>query len=140
MRISDWSSDVCSSDLIYASHIIERNNPNQPYSNANALVNTNKQKFFRKLKQRVSLFARDTVEAFRDSVILDPPQDEIRTIINPHYDSDDPASGPYEIQETLRAGEMGLDTIGRANVCTPVTNEHPVCRLLLDKHRTSSPT
>src|SRR3546814_19635900 len=76
MRISDWSSDVCSSDLIYASHIIERNNPNQPYSNANALVNTNKQEFFRKLKQRVSLFARDTVEALRDSVILDPQQDE----------------------------------------------------------------
>src|SRR3546814_7977854 len=42
-----------------------------------------------------------------------------------------------------------LDSIGRAHVCTPVTNAHLVCRLLLDKKThpnsklhtiTSSPT
>src|SRR3546814_4109078 len=27
--------------------------------------------------------------------------------------------------------------IGRAHVCTPVTNAHLVCRLLLDKHKNS---
>ncbi len=99
---------------IYATHIIERNDPDLPYSNANALVNTNKQEFFRKLKQRISLAERDTVEAFRDSVILDPPQDEIRTIVNQDHDPDDPASGPYEIQDTIRAGEFGLDTMHMA--------------------------
>src|SRR3546814_7514808 len=30
-----------------------------------------------------------------------------------------------------------LDKIGRAHVRTPVTNAHPVCRLLLDKKKTN---
>src|SRR5690606_35569246 len=45
---------------------------------------------------------------------LDPPQDEIRTIINPDYDPDDPGKGPFEIQDTIRAGEMGMDTVRMA--------------------------
>src|SRR3546814_3173718 len=37
---------------------------------------------------------------------------------------------------TLDVVLMRQDQIGRAHVCTPVTNAHLVCRLLLDKKKT----
>src|SRR3546814_1030923 len=36
----------------------------------------------------------------------------------------------HDIDEALR---LGQNKIGRAHVCTPVTNAHLVCRLLLEK-------
>src|SRR3546814_3150472 len=46
---------------------------------------------------------------------------------------------PQEDVEQLLAWEMNLlhqpDEIGRAHVCTPVTNAHLVCRLLLEKKK-----
>src|SRR3546814_9803880 len=40
-----------------------------------------------------------------------------------------PVDGPHEMAETLK----GIEQIGRAHVCTPVTNAHLVCPLLLEK-------
>src|SRR3546814_4858908 len=46
--------------------------------------------------------------------------------------------GPAAIDRQDRAGDRGRligaqEQIGRAHVCTPVTNAHLVCRLLLEK-------
>src|SRR3546814_9128723 len=41
-------------------------------------------------------------------------------------------------QQQIVAPLIGLGQIGRAHVCTPVTNAHLVCRLLLEKKK--SPT
>src|SRR3546814_8469706 len=41
-------------------------------------------------------------------------------------------SGP---QATLFLARLGAEEIGRAHVCTPVTNAHLVCRLLLEKQQ-----
>src|SRR3546814_4265932 len=38
------------------------------------------------------------------------------------------------------AGEQGGVQIGRAHVCTPVTNAHLVCRLLRDKKKSYNST
>src|SRR3546814_8790237 len=47
-------------------------------------------------------------------------------------DADNGYGGPVNIAETVRlfedAGVAGLHQIGRAHVCTPVTNAHLVCR------------
>src|SRR3546814_2635164 len=47
------------------------------------------------------------------------------------------ANRPFEHRETLGVQNFGHDSlkIGRAHVCTPVTNAHLVCRLLLEKHK-----
>src|SRR3546814_9502779 len=45
--------------------------------------------------------------------------------------------GPFEVVardgETLAPAARFRAEIGRAHVCTPVTNEHLVCRILLEK-------
>src|SRR3546814_10794262 len=41
-------------------------------------------------------------------------------------------AGAFE-RTTSRLIEMRSEEIGRTHVCTPVTNEHLVCRLLLEK-------
>src|SRR3546814_5878401 len=40
-----------------------------------------------------------------------------------------------EILTTLQEQPVLVDEIGRAHVCTPVTNAHLVCRLLLEKKK-----
>src|SRR3546814_8593185 len=37
--------------------------------------------------------------------------------------------------EAVQAAQVALAKIGRAHVCTPVTNAHLVCRLLLQKKK-----
>src|SRR3546814_9429689 len=47
---------------------------------------------------------------------------------------DYPADDPVHAEYLGLYREMGMDDeIGRAHVCTPVTNAHLVCRLLLEK-------
>src|SRR3546814_9437555 len=59
-----------------------------------------------------------------------------------YYDAGDDSSIEAAISETVkRFGRLDIlfnnaavtDQIGRAHVCTPVTNAHLVCRLLLEK-------
>src|SRR3546814_1751916 len=46
----------------------------------------------------------------------------------------------YKGQQFLRhAHRILAEEIGRAHVCTPVTNAHLVCRLLLEKKKTQKP-
>src|SRR3546814_3522990 len=45
-------------------------------------------------------------------------------------------AAPTPVSAYLHAAAMVTAEIGRAHVCTPVTNAHPVGRLLLDKQNT----
>src|SRR3546814_6969746 len=48
------------------------------------------------------------------------------------------AASPRRAVSRLRGAGMPWE-IGRAPVCTPVTNAHLVCRLLLEKHKQTPP-
>src|SRR3546814_17491702 len=39
------------------------------------------------------------------------------------------------VQEEVKQLRRGIRKIGRAHVCTPVTNAHLVCRLLIDQQK-----
>src|SRR3546814_5015663 len=114
MRISDWSSDVCSSDL---------NSPDGP----NLLFRVPGGPWRRRLTVKLGRFAVDS-----------------RT-------RPGPARGPIRAATAVPSGAGSLlghriprkralprgpylthEQIGRAHVCTPVTNAHLVCRLLLE--------
>src|SRR3546814_5049094 len=95
MRISDWSSDVCSSDLPVR--------PDRPQHG-----------FGLELGQDHVLGAE----------IPGPQQHRIAT---------DMAEG-HHAQARIGA-RPAIQQIGRAHVCTPVTNAHLVCRLLLEKKK-----
>src|SRR3546814_7230769 len=41
------------------------------------------------------------------------------------------------VEETARRKDAGANEIGRAHVCTPVTNAQQLCRLLLEKKKIS---
>src|SRR3546814_6150401 len=109
MRISDWSSDVCSSDLFEA-HAAQ------------------------------ILFLEVIVADAGDSHEL---LDRMRLPDRHHQSSADgelasqllrdvrPAGGGDDRVEGRGGGQAFGSEIGRAHVCTPVTNAQLVCRLLL---------
>src|SRR3546814_995588 len=108
MGISDWSSDVCSSDLV----------------TAHALVK-----------------ARETGAASLEPVIQEKGHGLVRAIGRGLGRVVDfaviPAAGDTEVEAFDHIAGIGerdaYQEIGRAHVCTPVTNAHLVCRLLLQK-------
>src|SRR3546814_2367634 len=111
MRISDWSSDVCSSDL---------------YRGSGADLPTGEGIVGRGRRYRPSPPARPALTC--PVAGLDFP---------PVLNSTEPAEIMYgKAAPALRYGSSSLSQIGRAHVCTPVTNAHLVCRLLLDKKKT----
>src|SRR3546814_3374351 len=109
MRISDWSSDVCSSDL-------------------------------RSFTRELMADAAKDLGTELDWVAVDHWNTD-----NPHIhvlvrgvasDGTDLVIDRGYISEGLRfraEERLTLEQIGRAHVCTPVTNAHLVCRLLLEK-------
>src|SRR3546814_2366230 len=119
VRISDWSSDVCSSDLSRFS------------------VGT---KTLSKKSSEVSWACRPNLSSLRP--LANPSMPSSST-------SSEKASVPPEgsvfATTTTRSHWIPLvmkvfeplttqpPEIGRAHVCTPVTNAHLVCRLLLEK-------
>src|SRR3546814_6569424 len=103
MRISDWSSDVCSSDLPVV--VVASARP----------------------PDRVSSVGIDDFEAARAMTrhLLAMGHDRIGFIVgNPNQ---------HASARRLEGYRAALEEIGRAHVCTPVTNAHLVCRLLLEK-------
>src|SRR3546814_1047206 len=113
MRISDWSSDVCSSDLVDGVHHVDQRADLDvdagllchlaPRGRRDALAQTLPATGQRPLALARRLAATDQ----QDAVALE----------------DDDAD----------ADERAVGKIGRAHVCTPVTNAHLVCRLLPEK-------
>src|SRR3546814_6169191 len=123
MRFSDWSSDVCSSDLLLDLQRVEVLKGPQG-----------------------TLFGRNTIGGALNIVTSDPGNEwkvkaEATTGRYNRVDFRGSLDAPV-IPDILRLG-FDISTkhrdgyqqrkIGRAHVCTPVTNAHLVCRLLLVK-------
>src|SRR3546814_9727042 len=121
MRISDWSSDVVSSDLFVVA-ILEPL-PGVPQHVVQTKCVGRKRTYWRRVLPAVGVFGQWSVRAPVDTgvrVVMD-------VLITP-------------IERRGRPGPCGvlpfsLCQIGRAHVCTPVTNAHIVCRLL---HKTKT--
>src|SRR3546814_8648180 len=100
MRISDWSSDVCSSDL-------------ENSGTASSL-----------------LVGSECIKRFEITGVDEQGQrldaDATGKLVDRHR------RGLVEDARKQRV-MTALLKIGRAHVCTPVTNAHLVCRLLLEK-------
>src|SRR3546814_10423999 len=155
MRISDWSSDVCSSDLAKGRKSKKECNLSNAFvaipvgnrSNAEAV--------------RVPKTAELVARQIRNAIIRGELVDGDTLPAESHLIAEFEVSRPT-IREAVRILESeGLVTvargarggarvsspnyemvaraagkIGRAHVCTPVTNAHLVCRPLLDKNKT----
>src|SRR3546814_2266700 len=104
MRISDWSSDVCSSDL-------------------------------------------EGILADLDHILAHAKELNMRLRYEVRQPLGDLLEGGGRIARTIPpiaahggiaadAHEIAHAEIGRAHVCTPVTNAHLVCRLLLEQNKT----
>src|SRR3546814_5656786 len=101
MRISDWSSDVCSSDLTRrTSSISTRRNAASCRSRG-------------RLREGAESYAKDLGQRYSPVRLM--------------------CSHPNGETWASRSGSIW--EIGRAHVCTPVTNAHLVCRLLLEKKK-----
>src|SRR3546814_5301535 len=113
MRISDWSSDVCSSDL-------------------KGLVASG---------QRLGGSCGVACEVpWRKVVTPHGPRVEHRrstgrTAMATRLGAPRSAAAPDQSDMAEAATRADLAKIGRAHVCTPVTNAHLVCRLLLEKKK-----
>src|SRR3546814_6563528 len=126
IRISDWSSDVCSSDLEDRHHFRFIVSPEDAGDMADLRA------FTRELMDDV---ARD-LGTDLDWVAVDHWNTD-----NPHIhvllrgkadDGTDLVIDRDYIREGMR-GRAEEREIGRAHVCTPVTNAHLVCRPLSEK-------
>src|SRR3546814_6850829 len=130
MRISDWSSDVCSSDLCAACHSID-------------LVHFRDLEGIGYNKAEVKAIAAQWVI---EQPTINPDTGEASTRKNlpsdplPKPFAHDVAARaannnalPPDLSLMVKAREDGAADIhwqiGRAHVCTPVTNVHRVCRL-----------
>src|SRR3546814_7696882 len=109
MRISDWSSDVCSSDLPRSARA-PAGNPRHRHRKGQPPRLPQGQRRLR---------SRDSLPAGRRQGLRDLP-----------------ARRPGHAE---RRGEQSAE-IGRAHVCTPVTNAHLVCRPLLEKKNKTTHT
>src|SRR3546814_6157700 len=121
MRISDWSSDVCSSDLfgtlVSRIDILRAVLPGEPYQTVpgvtpggEVLLRVNGWPKVQRVFEAI-----DTVDALG----IDPAD-----AAHDHW---------RHVHNRLAANE---NQIGRAHVCTPVTNAPLVCTLLLEKKHT----
>src|SRR3546814_5766712 len=142
MRISDWSSDVCSSDLVLA--VLQDFEPTGIFARslAECLALQLKERdrydpAMQTLVEHLDLLARgeharlmklcgidheDLAEMIAEIKVLDP---------RPALSFEGEVAPPVIPDVLMRADRK----IGRAHVCTPVTNAHLVCRLLLEKKK-----
>src|SRR3546814_8585275 len=130
MRISGWSADVCSSDLedikLLAKHF-------------GIDAEKAEKRFTKKGFKEEGMETRPRVLRHQD--------DEHFGSICTFFDTDKRRCTIYEARPEIcreypgrkRCGYYDFQ-IGRAHVCTPDTNAHLVCRLLLDKKQTTTNT
>src|SRR3546814_1889397 len=130
MRISDWSSDVCSSDLI---RYLFRNRPEVNTLMAEVegidqdarqvILNNGMRQTYDTLVLATgathAYFGHDEWGAFAPGLKTLEDATTIRGRILAAFEEAERTSDPQQI--------------GRAHVRTPVTNAHLVCRLLLEK-------
>src|SRR3546814_4406606 len=149
MRISDWSSDVCSSDL-EAGPILPRRAIRADELVEN-LVDVHRQEIGPAVRTIVAAEAGlfvyavgqghgrvDTEQVERGDGAIGPSVRIARTNLDRLDEAaidtprQIPGIGPQPVVIFLRNDEQ---EIGREHVCTPVTNAHLVCRLLLEKKK-----
>src|SRR3546814_6283360 len=121
MRISDWSSDVCSSDL-----------PSLP------AIATSAHRRKRVLLHAPALNAR--AQARRHRAALDRIIDRrgARHVDRGADVADRPLAGDVaDVEEGVDALRDARE-IGRAHVCTPVTNAHLISRLMHEQQKTTT--
>src|SRR3546814_10243207 len=104
MRISDWSSDVCSSDLLAAAVQISACRHSRGTVRRPAMTRW---------------YVAQTQAQGEERARLNLERQGFRTYL------------PRYRRERRHARRRDVE-IGRAHVCTPVTNAHLVCRLLLE--------
>src|SRR3546814_5322963 len=134
MRISDWSSDVCSSDLcpawirttidgVRVRSLAVRRRGNKARDLGGG---------FPRVKGTIGRAARRLLRRMCDACCRIPFDDCHRpfkvVLSSNELGSADPARGRGSL-------DAARGEIGRAHVCTPVTNAHLVCRLLLAKKK-----
>src|SRR3546814_1313213 len=115
MRISDWSSDVCSSDLRAAPidrHMVKGNRL-QHYAGQ-----------YRVPHRKAALHAIGG---------LDNRRTQSRPLIKADAINLERERRYHHL--SARSGLTGAEKIGRAHVCTPVTNAHLICSLPLEKKK-----
>src|SRR3546814_10565157 len=125
MRISDWSSDVCSSDLRF----YRRRNIAEPRQIEQHRVRSSRRQ---RLEVGCSFAERagDGVTA-RESRFRKRAAQPTRNARN--QPSTAHSGHPSKTSPASFWNIVAASKIGRAHVCTPVTNAHFVCRLLLEK-------
>src|SRR3546814_7717570 len=127
MRISDWSSDVCSSDLQAIDHrgFIDPGTASRHWS----LVQSPTDRFRFLLLHPLCMFLRLPQQpkhiAAPDLLYVDVAIAGLAQV------GGDAGEGGYVLDPRTAAAAVPVGEIGRAQVCTPGTNSHPVCRLLL---------
>src|SRR3546814_6516792 len=120
MRISDWSSDVCSSDLLLA----------EPEHDAG-------------LGEDRRIAALDAFEQPQRGVVaraganrrIEPRHGFEVVVIDVGPRIDDRRDRAFGLVAEIRRQDLDRRQIGRAHVRTPVTNAQLVCRLLLEKKK-----
>src|SRR3546814_7204424 len=141
MRISDWSSDVCSSDLIFAiildDEVISAPRIQSAITGGSGIITGS---FSVETAQDLALL-------LRAGALPAPVQYLEERTVGPGLGADSIAAGEIAsvlglifvvIFMVVMYGLLGamastaLVKIGRAHVCTPVTNAHLVCRHLLE--------
>src|SRR3546814_4489814 len=115
MRISDWSSDVCSSDLPYPDRVADL-----------FLAIAERSSNCEIVASIAAIGDRLQLSRHFDAMILADVEAEYRRIEAAVADAE-----PQAQIRNLLLGYHERREIGRANVRTPVTNAHLVCRLLL---------
>src|SRR3546814_10167577 len=120
MRISDWSSDVCSSDLACRSRRA-RQVATRPVIKHRIWSRTSA-KEQKKPRIRGAFSCNHGTERLLRN--------------HPHHLQALVRIAPLVVVPAHQLDEGRVEQIGRAHVCTPVTNAHLVCRLLLETKHT----
>src|SRR3546814_9537500 len=112
MRISDWSSDVCSSDLETVQEVFtrlwERRETIEIHSSARYYLYRSCRNILYNLLEKKA--TRDALSLSRVEPVPEPAEDAAGQL-------------SYKLLETdFREAVNELPEIGRAHVCTPVTN------------------
>src|SRR3546814_4501369 len=144
MRISDWSSDVCSSDLVAEPFRIPSNSM-MPTLLTGDFILVNKFAYGLRLPISNTKIVPIGEPERGDVVVFKPPQhpeqDWIKRVIGLPGDTIEYKDNQVFVNGQPLAYERVGDYVGvgsesgRAHVCTPVTNAHLVCRLLLEKKK-----
>src|SRR3546814_6461148 len=122
MRISDWSSDVCSSDLLSPVGSLSGGERNRLLL-AQVLARPSN---FLVLDEPTNDLDMDTLDLLQE--LLADYEGTLLLVSHDRDFLDRVVTSTIALEGSGRAEE-----IGRAHVCTPVTNAQRVCRLLLDK-------